>query len=325
MKDEEIRDKCSSLVLPHLEPLLKVIYRLFTRYGIEVPLEFGLSIIFLIFTIIIYITGSSEGYIVFFSSLAIIILIASNWNLIRDLIKDRFILKKIPAVTNFFRELENRSVNDVQKFLRDYRNLSVDNLKNLINSKFFSYSAVQLSIVKYQRISGELLEYIVNNGFDHKININVWNKYVYFTADDISENTYYELLNRYKNKQIIKAVQVNFPLYAKKRSILISSAIYRLKIRDWFRYGAGNLLIGTIALILAGYALSEFVKGNTPLQSSYLESFGVYGVIFFWINIVMGFSIIFGIFMIIQQFIIIAFLKIFKYSLYILAPSSVNS
>jgi len=320
MKNEEIREKCSSLVLPHLDPILSVLDRLFTRYGLIIPLEFWLSIIFLVYTMMIFLTGASNTYLIFFGSLAFLLLFVSNWSLIKDIIRDRFEIGKMPATTRFLTDIETKKINEVQKFLSDYRYLNLDELKLIANSKFFSNPSVQLSIQKYQRIPGEFIEYVINHRIDELMNIIILRKYIYSAADDISKESFHVLLNKYSDKKLIKSLFVNFPLHSQSESLFFHLATFRLKIRDWFRYGSGDGLVGFIAIIITIFTMFNFVKTNTSLQSIYMEEF--YWNFFYWVNIIMSSLILFGILFIFIKFIILLFLKFFKYVLYLTAPSS---
>ena len=74
MDTEEFREKCSSLVAPHLEPLFKIINRLFTRYGLKIPLECWVSLVFFIFSILVFFTGISY-FPIFFGTLAVLLIL----------------------------------------------------------------------------------------------------------------------------------------------------------------------------------------------------------------------------------------------------------
>lgn len=316
MDNEEFRDKCSSLVAPHIEPIIKILDRLFTRYGLKIPLEFWISIIFFIFSLIIYFTEISY-FPIFFGSLAVIVFFYANFDIVRNKVR----LNKIPATTQFLADLENKTIRDVEKFLRDYRNLSTDELIKIANSDFFNYPSIQLSIVKFQRISGDFLIFLVSKGLDKKIGVILLRQYVYRTTDDISNILFNKLITDYPDKKFIKSLFANFPLHLKTQSWFYRVATFRVKIRDWFNYGSGDGLIGVIAFILGIFGFSNYYKTQLSSQILYQTNFGN---TFYWISLIMSFLTVSMILFIILKLFILILLRGYKFLLYLVAPSNPN-
>jgi len=312
MDNEEFREKCSSLVAPHLEPFIKIFDQLFTRYGLKIPLEFWISIIFFVFSVIIYFTGISY-FPLFFGSLAILLLFSTNF----DFIRNKVIINKIPATTQFLDNLDNQKIKEVEKFLRDFRKLNLDELIRLSTSKFIEYPSIQLSIIRYQNITGEFLEHIINNGIDKKIDPIIFQKYVYKTIDDVSVNIFNRLMGEYHDKKFVKSMYVNFPLHMKKDSLFYYAAVLRIKIRNWFNYGSGDGLVASIAVILGIYTTINYYLSNIGQQNLGQEYVGKF---IYFISLVMSFLIIVMALFVFLKIILVICLRIYKYALFIIAP-----
>ncbi len=312
---DNIRDKCSSLLAPHFEILFKITHALSARYGIIVPWEFWIAITFTIYTLILHFYGYSDMELLFFSSFAVLSLLFANSSLIFNFIKK--VREATPETTIFLNDIESKEIKEVQKFLRENRNLNSKEVIIILESKFNTNPSIHLSILKYQKISGEILEYLITNCIDNNLDPEIVSDYVYLVKDDVSNSIIDQILFRYKEKQIWKSLFISFPMHFHKIFLLSSLVRLRVKIRDWFNYGIGDGVVALPALILATYTGINYYF---PILQKALASFDLITIIFSFINTVMGWFIITGILFIIFKVIILITLRIFKWILYQLTP-----
>jgi hypothetical protein len=316
-KIDNFRDKCSSMLTPHFEILFKVTHALSTRYGITIPWEFWISGTFSIYALYMHFYGYSDMELIFFSSLAFLSLLFANSGLIFNFIKK--VREAEPETTSFLIDIENKEINEIQKFLRENRGLSSKEIIAILQSKFNSYPAVHLSLLKYQRISGEILEYIITNNVDQNLNPEIVAYYIYVVRDDVSKNVVNQILDKYEEREVIKSLFISFPSHFHKISLLSFFVKWRNNIRDWFSYGAGDGVVALPAIILASVSAGIYI---VPLLQKAYQTFDIISIIFGIINAIMGWFIIIGIIFIVIKLAILAILRIFKYVLYLCTPSA---
>jgi hypothetical protein len=315
---DSFRDKCSSMLAPHFEILFKITQALSTRFGFIIPWEFWIALSFTIYATYMHFFGYSDTELLFFGSFAIISLLFANSSLIFNFIKK--VREATPQTTLFLNEIENKEIQEVQKFLREHGNLSSKEIIIILKSKFNSYPAIHLSILKYQTISGEILEYIIANSIDKNLDPDVVSKYIFNIRDDVSNSTVNQILFRYGDKQIRKSLFISFPLHFHKIPILSFFVKFRNNIRDWFRYGTGDGVVAIPALILA---IITAVNYYVPILQKALINFDIVAIILGLINAIMGLFIITGILFIIFKVMILIILRVIKWILYLITPSSV--
>jgi hypothetical protein len=113
-QNESFRDKCSSMFSPHFEILYKLMTALSSRYGITLPAEFWIATTLTIYSVYMHFYGYSDTELLFFASLTIISLLFANSGLIFNFIKK--IRETVPETTSFLTDIENKEINEVQKF-----------------------------------------------------------------------------------------------------------------------------------------------------------------------------------------------------------------
>ncbi|MGA2121285.1 MAG: hypothetical protein ABSG49_04485 [Methanoregula sp.] len=318
-RNVNFRDKCSSMIAPHFEILYKVADKLSTRYGIILPIEFWIASTFTIYALYMHFYGYSDTELLFFGSLAILSFLFANSSLIFNVIKK--IKESIPETTIFLSDIENKEIKEVQKFLRDYRELSSKEIIILLKSKFSSFPSIHLSILKYQKISGEILEYIITNSIDHDMDSEILRKYIYSVSDDVSKSTVDQIRFRYKNKEITKTLFVSFPSHFRKVPVYSFLSKLRITICDWFNYGSGNGIIALPAFLLAIYSVLNYY---TPILLNAAAKFDFIAIIINLANALMGLFIITGIIVIVVKIVILAILRFYKWILYLIAPSTIS-
>jgi len=307
-----IRDKCSSFLAPHFEILFKITQTLSTRYGIIIPWEFWIAFTFTIYALYMHFFGYSDMELLFFGSFACLSLLFSNSSLIFNFIKK--VRDATPEKTFFLNEIDSKEIKDVQKFLRENRDLSSKEVIIILKSKFNTNPSIHLSILKYQKISGEILEYLITNGIDNNLDSDIVSNYIYLIKDDVSHSTVDQILFRYKEKHIRKSLFISFPSHFHKIFMLSYLVKLRINIRDWFNYGIGDGVVALPALIIAAFSAVNYY---VPILQSAVAKIDLIAIIFGLINAVMGWFIITGIIFIILKVIILAILRIFKWILYL--------
>ncbi len=318
---QEMRMKFSSLIAPHLEPLFNIVDRLFTRYGIEIPIEFWFVTILAINSIIIYYEKISFELSISFIFLAILLLMASNIELITKTVSTRIKRNsaKIPETTRFLNGLDTRNLTEVQKFLRNYRKLSYSEITTILQSKFSEHPSIHQSIIKYQNISSELIEYIIDRKIDEKISESLLSDYIYGTKDDISSKYYKIIKRKYSgSKEILKSLHVSYPLHSSGRTLFFRFANWRIIIRDWFNYGSGDGVFGFIALIPTVIASIQLCLTDLSWR---IPSGDTIGTVLLGINFLMAGFIIWGLMFILMKGTAKIILSIVKWLLYIFAPT----
>jgi hypothetical protein len=318
-QNESFRDKCSSMFAPHFEILYKLMTALSSRYGITLPAEFWIATTLTIYAVYMHFFGYSDTELLFFVSLAILSLLFANSGLIFNFIKK--IRESVPETTLFLSDIENKEINEVQRFLREYRGLSSREIKLLLKSKFRSFPSIHMSILKYQKITGEILEDVIANDLDKNINSEILGKYIYYVRDDVSNATVDQICSQYKEKEITKSLFVSFPSHFRKIPVYSYLSKFRISIRDWFNYGYGDGAVAIPALIIAIFSVLTYY---TPLLVTVIVKVDVIGIIINLLNLGMGFFIIFGFIFIIFKLIILGILRFFKWGLFIFAPTSFN-
>ena len=187
--------------------------------------------------------------LVFFLSLVFLSAIYANSGLIFNFYKK--IREQPSETTRFLNNLDNKNIEDVQKFLRDFRRLKSEEILIILRSRFCSIPAIHTSITNYQTISGEILEYIVNNCLNQNLDPYIINRYIFAVRDDVSNETIENILEKCDDPLVKKSLLVSFPSHFKKILIFSSLAKYRIVIRDWFSYGSGNGVIAIPVFIIA--------------------------------------------------------------------------
>lgn len=316
-QNDNFRDKCSSMLAPHFEFLFKITTALSTRYGITIPWEFWIAFTFTIYTLYMHFYGYSDVELLFFSSFAALSLLFANSSLIFNFIKK--VREATPETTLFLNEIDSKEIKEVQKFLRENRELSSKEVIIILKSKFNTYPSIHLSILKYQKISGEILEYLFTNCIDNNLNFDIVSTYIYLVKDDVSNSTVDQILFKYKEKKIRKSLFISFPSHFHKIPILSYFAKLRINIRDWFNYGSGDGVIAFPALIIAAISAADYY---VPILRNASAKFDIITIIFSLISAVMGWFIITGIIFIILKVIILVILRIFKWILYLFGPVS---
>jgi hypothetical protein len=305
------------MLTPHFEILFKIAHALSTRYGIIVPWEFWIAATFSIYALYMHFFGYSDMELIFFISFAILSLLSANSGLIFNFFKK--VREAEPETTSFLNDIENKEINEVQKFLRENRVLSSKEIILVLQSKFKSYPAIHLSLLKYQRISGEILEYLITYNIDQNLNPEIVSNYIYVVRDDVSKNTVDQILNKYKENPIKKSLFISFPSHFHKIPLLSFFVKWRINVRDWFSYGAGDGVVALPAIILASMSAGTYI---IPLLQKAYNTFDVISIIFGIINAIMGWFVIIGIIFIILKLAILAILRFFKWVLYLCTPSS---
>jgi hypothetical protein len=178
-----------------------------------------------------------------------------------------------------------------------------------------------LSILKYQRITGEILEDVVDSDIDKNIDSEILGKYIYYVRDDVSKETINQISSRHNEKEIIKSLFVSFPPHFRKIPVYSYFSKLRVSIRDWFNYGSGDGVVAIPALVIAIFSVLTYY---TPLLVSVFAKIDIIGIILNLLNLGMGFFIIFGFMFIIFKVIILGFLRLFKWVLYMFAPTSLT-
>lgn len=314
---DDVRDKCASIIMPHLEPIMKFVHLLFTRYGIEIPIEFWLSITLTLFSLGVLITGISVVTPISFGLLSLIIILFYNQKMIQGKIAEL----RIPTADVFLNEIDKKTTLDVQRFLRDYRRLGFKQLTRIFESRHVDYPSIQLSIVKYQIITGELIEFLVNMNIENKIRGELLRKYIIKTRDDISNQTYNTLICKHiSDKRIVKPLMVAFPahLTATNHPIFEFFALFRVRIRDWFNYGAGDSVFFLFACLIVFASL--LVNGDSSQLWHLSKEESVITAVALGINYIIAFFITACIFFIIFKLIIKAVLSTYKHLLILIAP-----
>lgn len=255
--------------------------------------------------------------LIFFSSFAFLSILFANTSLIFNFIKK---VREIePETASFLANIESKEINEVQRFLRENRGLSSKEIIVVLQSKFKSYPAVHLSLLKYQRISGEILEFLITNNIDQNLNPEIVGNYIYVVRDDISKNTVDQILNKYNEKPIKKSLFVSFPSHFHKIPLLSFFVKWRINIRDWFSYGTGDGAVALPAFILAIMSAGAYL---VPLLQTAYKTFDLISIIFGIINAIMGLFVIVGIIFIVLKLVILGTLRFFKWILYLVTPSS---
>jgi hypothetical protein len=308
------------MLTPHFDILFKSTNALSTRYGIIFPWEFWIALTFTIYAIYMHFYGYSDMELLFFFSLACLSLLFANSSLIFNFIKK--VREATPETTLFLNNIESKEIQDVQKFLRENQELSSKEIIILLKSKFNTIPSIHLSILKNQKISGEILEYLIVHCIDNNLDPEIVKNYIYLARDDVSNSTVDQILFKYKEKQIRKALFINFPSHFRKIPIFSFFIKLRISIRDWFRYGTGDGVVAFPALILASYGVVIYY---VPILQKAVTKFDLVAIIFGIINAVMGWFIIMGIIFIIFKVVILIILRIFKGILYLLAPDPIVS
>lgn len=318
---DDVRDKCASILSPHLGPIMKLVHLLFTRYGIEIPIEFWVSITLTLFSIGILITGISFATPISFGLLSLIIILAYN----RKTIQGKIAELRVPATDIFLNEIDKKTTSDVQKFLRDYRRLGFQHLTQIFESRHADYPSIHLSIVKYQIITGELIEYLVNSNIESKIEGEILRRYIIKTRDDISNQTFNALLYKHSsNKRIIKPLVVAFPTHftTTNHPVFEFFATIRVRIRDWFNYGAGDSAFFLLAFMIV---FTSLLGNKDFLYLWHLSKDGsIITTIALGFNYIIALFITIGIFFILLKLTIRGLLLAYKHLLIFIAPYRVN-
>jgi hypothetical protein len=305
------------MLTPHFEILFKITHGLSTRYGIIIPWEFWIAFTFSIYAIYMHFYGYSDMELFFFVSLAILSLLFANSSLIFNFIKK--VREAEPETVLFLNDIENKEINEVQSFLRENRVLSSNEIIIVLRSKFNSYPSIHLSILKYQRISGEILEYLIANNIDQNLNPGIVSDYIYVVRDDVSKNTVNLLLKRYNENHIKKSLFVSFPSHFRKIPLLSFLVRSRIGVRDWFSYGTGDGVVALPAFLFASISAGTYML---PLLQKAYDNFDLIPLIFVILNAIMGWFIILGVIFIILKVTIFSILRLLKWVLYLCTPSS---
>src|SRR5208337_262500 len=252
------------------------------------PLEFWLALTFSVYAAAIHFFGYSDMELMFFLSLVFLSAIYANSGLIFNFYKK--IREQPSETTRFLNNFENKDIEEVQKFLRDFRRLKSEEILIILRSRFCSIPAIHMSIANYQAISGEILEYIANNCLDHNLDPDIISRYIFAVRDDVSNETIEKILIKYDVPIVKKAVWVSFPSHFEKILVFSSLAKFRISIRDWFRYGSGNGFVGLPALLITIWVwIINFPQFWNSIPKSDLFS-QVIGIL----NILMAFFVMFG-------------------------------
>ncbi len=253
--EEERRRRFSGLISPAIEHVYdQILEPHIKKHKIIIVDDVWFCITLMLFSILLLITGTNVLYpIILFFTAVFIFLVYNNLYLRRLLFP-----KQEDRIEEFISQINKKELQEVLDFMKRYW-LDSKYLIKILESRHNQNYNLYLFLINSQRITSEVLEFLIDQELYSYIGDSLFCKYISRCSDRISKPRYTKLMKNFEdNKRIIKTLNIFYYFYLKDRPYFKFFATLFHKIQNFFIYGRGKIVLFSISAILMFMVFNYF-------------------------------------------------------------------